>query len=168
VTGIITIIETVIEKIGKAVAWLMIPLTLTLVYEVILRYGLGKPTVWSFDVTYMICSVFVVMGLSYALQAKAHVSVDILFNKFSKRTQSIFNILFYTVLLFPCLALIISRMVPHILRSWRIGEIAVTGTWLPPIYPFKTWVLIGIILLLLQGVSELLKNIKLLTDKETG
>lgn len=139
---------------------------LSLVYEVIMRYVFDSPTAWSFDVTYMLCSLFIVMGLGYNLQVKGHVSVDIIYNRFPLRIQALVYVVLFLALFFPCWILIAKIMIPHLIKSWVWQERASIGTWMPAIYPFKTWIFCGVLLFIFQGVAEFLKNLKVLIHGE--
>lgn len=163
---IIAILDLINERIARFFAWFILPIVLSLVYEVIMRYVFGSPTAWSFDVTYMLCSLFIIMGLGYNLQVKGHVSVDIVYNRFTPRVRALLYIIFSLILFFPCWVLIIKAMVPYLINSWTWKERATIGTWMPPIYPFKTWIFAGLILFILQGVSEFLKNLLVLLRGE--
>lgn len=152
--------------LAKFFSWSIVFLVLTLVYEVIMRYIFKNPTQWSYDVTYMINSMFVVFGYAYTHQIEGHVRIDLIKTKLSKRLQALLDILFSLLLLFPSCLLMIRVMVPHLQMSWGLKERAMTGTWLPPVYPFKTWILLGIILFTLQGVSQLIKDLTILFNGE--
>ena len=151
---------------ARASSWLILVIVGALVYEVVARYGFRKPTMWSFDVTYMACSLFVAFGLGYTLQTRGHVLVDVVYNRLSQRTRSLIYVVMYLVLFFPCWVLLIHSMLPYVIRSWMWKERATTGTWLPPVYPFKAWVLIGVTLFALQGLAEFVRNVYLLCGRE--
>lgn len=165
VTTVIKTIDRINEFVTKYVQWLVLVLVFTLVYEVIMRYIFRSPTLWSFDVSYMSASIFIMLGMGYTLQQQGHVNIDIIVEKFSRRTQAVFNIIFMLLLFFPLWFSIMDVFIPHLIRSWAIGERASVGTWLPPIYPFKTWLLAGMVLLFLQGISEFLKEILVLSGR---
>ncbi len=165
INRIISFIDRLNEILAKIFCWCIIIVVLTLCYEVFMRYMLNKPTMWSFDVTYMLNSLFVVMGIGYTLQKKGHVSVDIFFERFSHRARAIINIILYLALFFFAWVLITRTMFDHVVKSWEQHELALIGTLMPPIYPFKTWVFLGLVLFILQGLSEFLKNIQGLRGK---
>jgi TRAP-type mannitol/chloroaromatic compound transport system permease small subunit len=145
------------EAIARLVAWFVLVLALTMTYEVAARYVFGRPTMWSYDVSYFLNSAVVMLGAAYTLHRRGHVSVDILYATLPVRARAFLDVALTLALFFPLWALLAWAMVPHVQYSWRSGERALTGTWLPPIYPFKTWVLLGIVLLLLQGVVEFVR-----------
>ena len=68
-------------------AWLNVPLVLAVAYEVIARYAFNAPTIWSFDVTYMLYGTIFMLGAAYALHKGAHIRTDFFFERWSVRTK---------------------------------------------------------------------------------
>lgn len=153
-------IEKANEFIGKITSWLVLVLIITVSYEVIARYLFDSPTIWSYEMSYFISSFFVIKGMAYTMQAKGHVAVDVIYNKFSPRTQNILYVMFALLFFFPMWGMIIRHMIPHVIAVYQSGEKSWVGSWLPPIWPFKTWILVGTFMLLLQGIIEFIKNLK--------
>lgn len=151
-------IDTLSAVIGKVVAIAVVFLVLVMSYEVVMRYLFNRPTLWAYDISYFLTSMVVILGAAYTLQLKGHVSVDIFYERFPPRLQAFLDVVLYLALFFTLWLLIINVMVPHVQNSWARGERAATGIWVPPIYPFKTWILAGVILLTLQGVAEFLRS----------
>lgn len=154
---IIKIIEKINEFAIKSVQWLVIVLIITLAYEVFMRYAMSSPTLWSYDVTYFATSLFLAIGMGYTLREGGHVNIDIILERMPLRPRAILLAVFYLVLFFPLWILILNAFLPNLLYSWETGERARVGSWMPPIYPFKTWLFVGIVLLTLQGVAEFMK-----------
>ncbi len=157
--GVIRVIDFINEKTIRAVQWFVLILVLILMYEVVMRYLLGTPTLWSFDATYMVSSFFLALGMAYTLQVGGHVNIDVISERLSVRNRAILFAVLFLVLFFPLWGLLLNNFVPHLLRSWRIGERAAMGSVQPIIYPFKTWIFVSCVLLFLQGISEFLKNL---------
>ncbi|WP_243029432.1 TRAP transporter small permease subunit [Thermus altitudinis] len=137
----------------------MVLLVLTLTYEVGMRYLFKSPTLWSYDMSYMLTSLFLVLSMGHVLQRNEHVRVDLLYRFLPPRWAAALEAFLYLVLLFPFLYVLLSPMPEHVLNSWRTGERYTAGTWLPPIYPFKTWVMVGMLLLTLQSLAQFLRAI---------
>ena len=157
------IVFNMVDKVNEAIArffsWLMLVLVLTISYEVLIRYIFGKPTLWSYDASYLLNSLAVVMGLAWVYKNKGHINVDILYNRYPRKIK-----LWMDVILTPFLFLIpwgyiLYNMAFHVERSVRLKELATTGTLLPPIYPFKVWIFIGLILLFVQVLVVFLRNV---------
>jgi len=164
--GIIKAIDKINEIAIKSVQWFVLFLILTLVYEVFMRYAVGSPTLWSYDVTYFSASLFLAIGMGYTLKEGGHVNIDIIIERMSVRSRAILLAFFYLFLFFPLWYLILDAFLPNVLASWASGERARVGSWMPIIYPFKTWLFVGIVLLILQGVSEFLKLIYMAITNE--
>ncbi|ADI13336.1 TRAP transporter small permease subunit [Truepera radiovictrix] len=163
--GLLKGIDALTAAIAKVVAWLLLPLVLFIAYEVLMRYAFNRPTLWVFDMSYFLTSLVVSLGAAYTLQRKGHVSVDVFYERFPERVRAFIDVLFYLLLFFTTWLLIINVMVPHVINSWQRGELAATGIWRPPIYPFKTWILVGVVLLVLQGVAEFIRALFVLLGR---
>jgi TRAP-type mannitol/chloroaromatic compound transport system permease small subunit len=152
-------IDTVVgEWPARLVAWLVVALTLALVYEVVARYAFGAPTLWAFDVTYMVYGSHFMLGAAYALLHGAHIRTDIFYQRWSPRTRAIVDGTLYLVFFFPGMIFFFWMGVQEAVHSWRILEASSASPWRPPLYPFKTVLPLGLLLLLVQGVSEFLKS----------
>jgi len=166
VIAMMKIVDVINEKIAKMTSYCLILLILSLVYEVIARYAFNAPTVWSSDATYFLCSIALIFTMAHTWQTGGHVSVDMLLVKFPVRIQACLNVFFLLTLFFLCWVMILWAMAPHVIESWRILERSSIGYY-PPIYPYKTWILIGTFLFVLQGVNVFIKEwYRLIKGKE--
>ncbi len=147
------------EFLAKMFSWAMFLLVLTMTYEVIARYAFDSPTLWSYDVSYFLSSLVIMLGMAYTLRIGGHVRIDIFYNRFSPRMKALSDVVFALLLFFPLMILLTSALVPHVRFSWAQEERSWVGTWLPIIYPYKTWVTAGVVLLLVQGTVEFLRNL---------
>ena len=161
----ISLINKLNEKVARYVSFLIILLILTLCYEVVARYGFNSPTQWSFDLTYFLCSMAMILGMAYTWQIDGHVSVDLFSSKFTRRRRAGINVFLMLVLFFLCWVNIFFNTFFHVFNSWKILERSTTG-FMPPIYPYKTWIFIGVVLLLLQGVVVFIKELYVLIKGE--
>lgn len=152
-------IEKFNEKAAKISAWAVIVLILVITYEVISRYIFNSPTSWSYEMSYFLSSFSIMMAMAYTLQTKKHVNIDIFYNRFPRKMQLILSIIFTLVFFFPMWILLIKFMIPSVTHSFTTGERSSYGSWLPLIWPFKTWILIGIFLLVIQGALDFIKDI---------
>lgn len=143
---------------GKAFAWLVVPLTGALVYEVISRYFFSAPTLWAFDVTYMLYGAHFMLVAAYALAKHEHIRTDFVYRLAPVRWQATLDAWLYLLFYIPALAIFLWVSTNFALESWMQGERSNMSPWLPPIYPLKTALPVSAALLLLQGVSEFLKS----------
>jgi TRAP-type mannitol/chloroaromatic compound transport system permease small subunit len=151
---------------GKLAAWLILPMVFVLVYEVISRYALNSPTVWAYDITYMFYGTLFLLGAAYALGRDSHVRADFLYNILSPRYQGVIDAALYVTLFFPAIGIFTWIVWGYATNSWEMGERIPTSPWMPVIYPYKAVMPVMGVLLLIQGVSELLKSLHAILANE--
>ncbi|MCL4800530.1 MAG: TRAP transporter small permease subunit [Burkholderiales bacterium] len=154
----IRIIDRFTDFTGTLVAWLAVPLVGAIAYEVLMRYAFNAPTTWAYDLTYMLYGTLFMLGAAYALHKGAHIRTDFFWEKFSPRTKGVIDTVAYVVFFFPGLVILLFISGGEALYSWRIDEVSDQTPWRPILWPFKAMVPLACLLLLIQGVSELLKS----------
>jgi len=166
-------LQKIIERIdpisiwsGKLVSWLIIPLIFGLTYEVISRYVFNAPTVWAFDVSYMLNGGLGMIGAAYTLYKNGHIRTDIFYDRWPPRRQGWVNVISYLFLFFPGMIFFLVAGLDSAIHSCTILERSDASPWRPPLYPFKTVIPLSILLLLIQGVSEFLKSLRVALSEE--
>ncbi|WP_438311521.1 TRAP transporter small permease subunit [Sporosarcina sp. FA9] len=157
---ITSFIDLINDWAGKIARWLVLILAIIIFYEVNMRYLFNKPSIWVFDISYMLGGTFFTLGMGYTLLKKKHVRVDVFYTKFKKRSQAAIDIFLTVFIFFPTFILMLTKLIPWVQKSWERKEKAIGSFWMPPVYPFKTILLISILLLMLQAFSELCKSIQ--------
>jgi TRAP-type mannitol/chloroaromatic compound transport system permease small subunit len=165
VIAVMKIIDIVNAKIARVVSYCMPLFVLSLVYEVFARYVFDSPTSWSFDVTYFLCSLAMMLTMAYTWQTNAHVGVDIFLKKLPVKVQAAWMSLCLLLLFFVTWLMIIGVMISDVVHSWSILERSTIG-FMPPVYPFKTWILIGTVMMAFQGFNVFVKQLHLLIKGE--
>lgn len=155
----IGVIDTISEWSGKVFAWLIIPLMFALCYEVIARYVFNAPTVWAYDMSYMLYGGHFMLGAGYALVNKAHIRTDFFYAKWPVRRQGLIDAVLYLFFFFPGIFFFLLAGFDAAQHSWSIQEKSDASAWRPIIYPFKTVMPVTAALLMLQGVSEFVKSV---------
>jgi TRAP-type mannitol/chloroaromatic compound transport system permease small subunit len=156
---VIDVIDGFSERCGTLFSWMIFPLAVGLTYEVVARYAFSAPTIWAFDVTYMLYGSHFMLGAAYALLRGAHIRTDMLYEKYSDRKKGLVDGIAYLFFFFPGLLFFLISGLDEAIHSWRIRELSEQTAWRPALYPFKTVVPVAAGLLLVQGVSELLKSL---------
>ena len=157
--GTIRAIDRITHVLGLLVALLVVPLVLANTIEVIMRYFLRQPTAWAADVTVMSFGALFMLGAAYALREGAHVRTDMLWDRFSDRTKGIIDSIAFVVFFFPTMAVLFALSLEEFLYSWDMDERSTLSTWQPVIWPLRGVIPLAALLLMLQGVSELLKSL---------
>jgi TRAP-type mannitol/chloroaromatic compound transport system permease small subunit len=147
------------EWSGTVVSWLSIPLAGAVAYEVTARYVFNAPTIWALDATAMLYGTLFMLGAAYALLKGAHIRTDFFWATFSPRTKGYIDTIAYTVFFFPSLTALLVISGGETLYSWRINETSDLTPWRPWLWPYKAMVPLACLLLMVQGVSELLKSL---------
>ena len=148
--------ESISTWVGKAFAWLIVALMLLVVVEVFKRYALNMPTAWVFDASNMLYGTLFMMAGAYALAHDAHVRGDFLYGRFKPRTQAALDLVLYVVFFLPGIAALTWSGWTYFRESWAIHETTFNATPLP-IYPFKFMIPLAGALVLMQGLSEMLR-----------
>lgn len=142
---------------GKAFAWCVMVMTIGVAYEVFARYLFNRPTVWAFDLTYMMYGTMFMMAGAYALSRDAHVRGDFIYRLWKPRVQATVELILYFIFFFPgVLALVISGW-RYAGRSWRYLEVSVMSPANIPIYQFKSVIVAAGVLLVIQGVAQVFR-----------
>jgi TRAP-type mannitol/chloroaromatic compound transport system permease small subunit len=157
--AVIRTIDRFTDATGTVFSWLSIPLVLAVGYEVFARYLFHAPTIWAFDVTYMAYATLFMLGAAYALHKGAHIRTDFFWDQFSTRKKGVIDSISYLVFFFPGFAILFVIGLEEALYAFRINEMSDQTPWRPILWPFKAVVPLACLLLLIQGVSELLKSL---------
>ena len=155
---LVRMIDKFSDTTGTLVAWLNVPLVLAVAYEVIARYFFHAPTIWSFDVTYMLYGTIFMLGCAYALHKGAHIRTDFFYDRWSVKTKGIIDSVSYIVFFFPAIFVLLIVSWNEGFYAYSIGETSEQTPWRPILWPYKMVVPLACLLLLVQGISELIKS----------
>ena len=154
------------EWSGRIFLWLIIPLTVVVVYEVISRRVFNAPHIWATEVTNYIYGPHFMLVAAYTLLYKSHVSIDIIYGRYSPRTRGILDIITYVVFFFPFCSIVFYQGIIFAQTSWAIGETSESAA-LRVVPLIKTVIPITFGLLLIQGLANFMRSIMLVaTGKE--
>jgi TRAP-type mannitol/chloroaromatic compound transport system permease small subunit len=159
-------------SIGALVSWLVLLMVLTSAFNAVARYagrflGVNLSSNAYLEAQWYLFSLVFLLGAAHALQRDAHVRVDVLFGRFPERVRRWVNILGTLLLLVPFSGFVLWASWPVVRNSWRIRELSPDPGGLPR-WPLKPFILVCFVLLLLQAVSELIKELRALRHPETA
>lgn len=167
-------IDWVTTKIGQVMWWLTFLMVLIGVENVIARYlydtiravfgdsvarALSNNTY--LELQWYLYSMVFLLGASYVFKSNSHVRVDIIYSMLKPRAQAIIDVFGILFLMFPFMIFGIYYSWPSVRKSWQQMEMSPDPGGLAR-YPIKTVVIVAFVLLLFQGISELIKNIAFL------
>lgn len=151
-------IEATTTFFARLSAFLVIVLSIMIVYEAINRYFFQNGSVMMQELQWHLFDIIFLLGLSYTLQQDKHVRVDIFYTHFSNKTQAIVNIVGIIFLILPLTIIILKTSYTFVEMSYNQNEISSDPGGLCCRYIIKATILFGFVLLGLQSISELYKN----------
>ena len=156
---------------GKVFAWLTVFLIYAMIHEVIGRHFFNRPTLWSCDISRMLAGALFMLGAAYTLSKGIHIRADFLYRNWKVRNQAKVDLFLYLLFFFPGFLVFFwvsfdyaytsicgrSDLMECLGGKVRIQR-AMDTTWMPVMWPLKSCMPIGAFLLLVQGISEVLKS----------
>jgi TRAP-type mannitol/chloroaromatic compound transport system permease small subunit len=152
-------VDRISTFVGQFFAWTIVLLTLAVSYEVFSRYIFGRPTTWAFDASYILYGTLFIMAGAYALCRNGHVRGDFLYRSWRPRVQAGMDLLLYILFFFPAILAFIYSGYGYAAQAWMTHEHSPFSPAGPPIYHFKTLIPATGVLLLLQGIVEVIRCI---------
>jgi TRAP-type mannitol/chloroaromatic compound transport system permease small subunit len=170
-------IDAFMELIGTAATWIVTLLLATGIYNVFARYigkyvGRNLASNTFIEGQWYLFSIVFFLGFAFILKRNSHVRVDFLYSKLDPVRRAWINLLGTLLFLFPFCILGIYVTWPRVLRSW--GRLP-NGRWTTwemssdpgglPRAPIRTMIVIAFALLLIQGISEIIKHTAVITHR---
>lgn len=142
--------------VGKAAAWLIVILMVVVCAEVFKRYALNAPTAWIFDVNNMLYGTLFMLGGAYTLAHDGHVRGDFFYGNLKPRTQAWLDLVLYIVFFLPGIMALTWAGWTYFNESLAMREQTFNATPIP-LYPFKFVIPVAGTIVLMQGLSEILR-----------
>ncbi|MCW8891337.1 MAG: TRAP transporter small permease subunit [Sedimenticola sp.] len=160
------LIDAVNERIGQLISWLVVAMVLLGVYNAITRklsqtIGLDLSSNSYIEAQWYMFSLVFLWGAAYALKHRAHVRVDILYSRVSERGKAWIDVIGTCLFLLPLSALIFYVSLTYAGDSWHNMEASPDPGGLPR-YLIKSAIPVAFALLIVQGLSELIKMVAFL------
>lgn len=159
------VVDSLNEFVGRCFSWAVVLIMVITVYDVAMRFVFGMPTLWAFDVVKQLYALEFMLLAGFGLLYNAHVSVDVFTSKLSRRQQAGLELVSYLIFFLPFMIMLIWYSYEFAARSWATEE-ATWGVVALPVYPIKTAIVIAAVLLLLQGLAKILRELCILAGRE--
>jgi TRAP-type mannitol/chloroaromatic compound transport system permease small subunit len=165
------VIDALNEIIGRLAYWLVLLMVLVGVWNVIGRYigrfiGQNLTSNALIEIQWYLFDLVFLLGAAYALKYNEHVRVDLFYKDLSPQRQALVNFIGSILFLIPFCGLIIYYSWEEIVNSWLQQEMSPDPGGLPR-YPIQAVIIISLVLLILQGISEAIKNWYIWRNLET-
>ena len=149
-------IEWISEACGAAAALCALSLIAVTMIEVGSRYLLRSPTLWAFDVAYMLNGAAFVLACAVALKYDRHVAIDVLSQSFSPRLRRTIEAVVFTLLVLPAIGFVCVSAWEQFWKALVTGELEQVSPWQPKIWPFRLALAVGLSALWLQVLARIL------------
>lgn len=155
--------------IGRWIAHAVLIIFALLLADVVMRYMVGQPAIWTAELAVLIFGVYAIIGGGFLLAERGHVSVDILYGSFSRKRKALIDIVTW-----PLFLLFVGVLLwqGYDIASEAIGDWERSNSvWKAPLWPTKSLIPVAATLLLLQGLVRLWADVRILmglpVDSET-
>lgn len=155
------LIDSINERIGRAVTWLVLAAVLISAINAIVRKAFDMSSNAFLEIQWYLFSAVFLLCSAWTLLRNEHIRIDVIAGRYSRRTQTWIDVFGTVFFLFPMVALVLYESWPWFLRAFASKEISGNAGGLI-LWPAKILVPIGFVMLGLQGVSELIKRIAFL------
>jgi TRAP-type mannitol/chloroaromatic compound transport system permease small subunit len=155
------LIDAFTERVGRWTGWLILVAVLISAFNAIVRKAFNSSSNAFLEIQWYLFAAVFLLAAGYTLLRREHVRIDVVLGRFSKRTQITVEAVCIVVFLFPFCLTVIDLVWPLVVTAYRTGEMSSNAGGLVR-WPVFAMVPIGFALLLVQGVSELIKRIAFL------
>lgn len=153
---------------GRAVAWLTIGMVVLLAFNVISSWLFNRSWILLSELVTWMHSANFLLAAAYTLNRDEHVRVDIFYNKMSVRSKAVVNLLGSLLLLIPICIFILWSSWSFVLLSYNIGEVSAEAGGMPALFIFKGFLLLMPVLLLIEALAQIFKQIDRLTNNQSS
>lgn len=151
-------IDRLSEWIGKTVGWLILIAILVSTANAVVRKIFNTSSNAFLELQWYLYGAAFLLAAAHTLRQNEHIRIDIVYGAFSRRVQHWIDLLGHLFFLMPFVILMDIYLVPYALNSFHTGELSNNSGGLI-LWPAKTLLLAGFVLLTLQGLSEIIKKI---------
>ena len=163
---LLLIVDEISTWIGKTAGWCILALTFTTSYEVFMRYLFLAPTDWAFDASYMLYGSLFMLAGAYTLSRNAHVRGDFIYRAWPPRRQAKMDLVLYILFFFPGMLAFVYAGFGYAKLSWMMNEHSAASPAGPPVYHFKALIPVVGVLMVMQGVVEVVRCIQCIRTGE--
>jgi TRAP-type mannitol/chloroaromatic compound transport system permease small subunit len=153
------LLDWISDRSGLFVALWSVMAVFAYTYEVVARYLFNMPTIWVHESSFLLFGMQYMMAGAYGLLHGSHVRVDVLYTKLSQRKQAALSVItsvFFFVFIFAMMGTAYRFFFESLAQDERSVE-----TWQVQYWPVKGMMLLGACLILLAGISRLIKDIRI-------
>ena len=154
------LIDKLTDNIASGLLYILIALILLVFSTVFFRYVFNMSYIIIQEIIMYLHALIFMFGISYALKENSHVKIDVLYNTLNKKAQRVISIAGLVSFILPTALFIIYISIDMVTQSWMMLEGSSEAGGLNLVFILKSLIPISGILIFLQGISELIKHIR--------
>lgn len=163
--GILSLIDSINEWVGKTFSYLILILASIVGFEIVMRYGFNRPTVWVNELSAMLFGTFTILGGAFTARYNGHVGMDVVYGQVSEKGRAVLDVICYFLLFLPFLGVLVWKGGASAWQSVMMLEHDSTQ-WGPPLYPIRMMLPMGAFLFLLQATAKMVRDLFILFGAE--
>ncbi|MHB1043526.1 MAG: TRAP transporter small permease subunit [Eubacteriales bacterium] len=150
--------DFVIDKTAELGSYLLLLCMGIIVFDVTARFVFGRPTIFVWDTVLFIMVISIIVASAYNLKTRRHIIMDVIVSKFSHRKQILVEVILGPLQL-VLFAVLLYLVIIGAYRSIMVRE-TLPSLWGPPVYHLRTLMILGPLLLLIQGIIDFVGKVK--------
>ncbi|MEN5252708.1 MULTISPECIES: TRAP transporter small permease subunit [Alcaligenes] len=151
ISKLIDFVALVSARLAQLAAAILVT---AMVWEVFARYVLHAPTVWAFDIAYMMNGAIFLLGMAWVMRQNEHISIDVVRKHLPKSFARISDVVLYLLVLFPLFAVLSKVGINKAWMAWKLNEVEMVSPWAPMMWPFYACIAIGLVAFTLQLLAH--------------
>ena len=161
------LIDKINDKFGALAKWAVLASCFISAANAIIRYGFNYSSNAYLEIQWYLFAAVVMLGASQVLRVNEHIRVDVIYGRYSGRTQALVDLTGLALFMLPSMAIMIYFSLPLFLKMYATGEMSSNAGGLIR-WPAMLLLPLGFSLLFAQGVSEAIKRVAWLAHKYEG
>lgn len=157
-------IDRINAAIGRGASWMVLIAVIVSAGNAIMRKLFNVSSNGLLEAQWYLFGAAYMGAAAYTLFANEHIRIDILYGRWSRRSQHWIDLFGHLFFLLPFAGLMVYYLYPWFMRAWRSGEMSTNASGLI-IWPARLIILVGFVLLFVQGLSEVIKKIAILRGR---
>ncbi len=163
----VTAVARLNSWVGQVFAWLVPAAVLICFAVVVQRYVFSTTQLWLQDLYVWLNGAMFMAVAGYTLLINGHVRVDILYRPANVRRKAVMDLVGVLLFLLPFCAVIGIWGFEYVQRAWMLREGSANPGGMPGLFILKTFILVFVVLVGLQGIAMALRSVLVLAGRET-
>lgn len=152
------VIDTITEYTGRVFSFISLITLGVIICEVFMRRILNRPQIWTMDMICMSFGIYVILISAFGFLRKAYVCVDVVYMMLPPVVRHVLHVITYFIFFVPFAFKLTPVAYKFFIKSFTTHELGYS-VWQPVLWPIKLALFVGLLLLSIQGISEILKHV---------